>query len=560
MRFGPVPVAAAEGAVLAHALHLPGGRLGKGRRLGPADLDRIAAAGLSEVIVARLEPGDVPEDEAAERIGKALAPDPGAIGLERSAPFTGRVNLYAAATGVLTLDRALIDAVNEIDEAITIATLPPLARLGPRQMAATVKIIPYAAPEAAVAEAERRLSGAGAIGLAGIARRSAGVILTRTPGMADKIVEKGAAAVRARLAGLGLTLAGETVVAHEKEAVAGAIAAAPGEIIVLLTGSATSDRGDVGPGGLIAAGGALTRFGMPVDPGNLLFLGEIGAGVARRPVVGLPGCARSPKLNGADWVLERIACGVAVSDAAIAGMGVGGLLSEIPSRPAPRGRTHAPPERPRVAALVLAAGSSQRMGGTDKLLQEIDGVPLIARVAEAAAEGGADDVLIVLPAKAGPRADAVASIATRRQDGGRRVRVAVNPAPQTGMAGSIVTGLGALGAEIDGVLILLADMPEIGAPEIARLIAAFDPAAGREIIRATAEDGTPGHPVLFGRRFFEALGALSGDRGARDVLAEHGEFTVPVALPGRAALTDLDTPEAWASWRAAHPRAGAHRS
>ena len=89
---------------------------------------------------------------------------------------------------------------------------------------------------------------------------------------------------------------------------------------------------DVAPSAVRLAGGKVTRFGMPVDPGNLLFLGEVG----NRPVIGLPGCARSPALNGADWVLERVMCGVPIGDAEISAMGVGGLLKEIPTRPRPR--------------------------------------------------------------------------------------------------------------------------------------------------------------------------------------------------------------------------------
>ena len=101
----------------------------------------------------------------------------------------------------------------------------------------------------------------------------------------------------------------------------------------------------------------------------------------------------------------------------------------------------------------------------------------------------------------------------------------------------------------DAVVILLADMPEVGAAEIDRLIAAYDPGEGREIVRAVSADGVPGHPVLFGRRFFETLGGLHGDRGAREVLDEAAEFVTEVPT-GRSALVDLDTPEDWAAWRA----------
>jgi molybdenum cofactor cytidylyltransferase len=128
---------------------------------------------------------------------------------------------------------------------------------------------------------------------------------------------------------LGIPLQALREVAHDETALAGALRDLPGEIALILTGSATSDLYDTAPQAVRAAGGTVARFGMPVDPGNLLFLGE----QAGRPVLGLPGCARSPALNGADWVLERLACGVAVTGDDIAAMGVGGLLKEIPSRP-----------------------------------------------------------------------------------------------------------------------------------------------------------------------------------------------------------------------------------
>ena len=103
-------------------------------------------------------------------------------------------------------------------------------------------------------------------------------------------------------------------------------------MVLILTSSATSDIHDTAPAALRLAGGQVSRFGMPVDPGNLLFLGSL----KDKPVIGLPGCARSPALNGADWVLSRVACGVACDGDSFAEMSVGGLLKEIPTRPQPR--------------------------------------------------------------------------------------------------------------------------------------------------------------------------------------------------------------------------------
>lgn len=332
MRFGPVPLALAEGALLAHGLREGEMVLKKGQRLGPAEVAALAGAGLAEVTVARLDPGDVAENDAAARLAAALVPDEAAAGLTRAAPFTGRANLHATAAGLALVDVAAVTALNRVDPGITLATLPPFARVARGLLVATVKIIAYAVPGARL-EAATAIA-AGAVRVAPFRLGSAGLVMTRVAGQAARLNEKGQAAVAARLEGLGMTLAGVEEVAHAAAPLAEALARAPGEAVLVLTGSATSDIRDVGPAALIAAGGRLERFGMPVDPGNLLFLGELRG----RAVIGLPGSARSPVAHGADWVLERVACGLPVTSDDIAAMGVGGLLKEIPSRPQPRER------------------------------------------------------------------------------------------------------------------------------------------------------------------------------------------------------------------------------
>ncbi len=330
MRFGPVRLDQAAGAVLAHSVPLRDGRLRKGAVLGPEDIARLSAAGLAEVTVARLDPGDVPEDQAAGRLAAALVPDPAGQGLALSPAFTGRVNLNATCAGVARIDVARVNALNRIHPAITLATLAPFARVGPGVLTGTVKIIAYAVPEAALRKACE--VAARAVSVLPVIRRSASLVLTEVPGMDARLAAKGRRAVEARLTALGMTLAETRTVPHDTTAVADALRLATGEMLLILTGSATSDLHDTAPEGLRKAGGAVTRFGMPVDPGNLLFTGNLGP----RPVIGLPGCARSPALNGADWVLERLACGLHVGDEEIAAMGVGGLLKEIPIRPQAR--------------------------------------------------------------------------------------------------------------------------------------------------------------------------------------------------------------------------------
>ncbi|QYX55284.1 molybdopterin biosynthesis protein [Roseovarius sp. SCSIO 43702] len=325
MRFGPVPLAEAEGAILAHSERVAEGRLRKGVTLERAHLDALAAAGLREVTVARLEAGDVHEDAAARRL--ALALREGAEGLEATRARMGRVNLLAERAGLVVIDRAAVDAANAVDPVITVATVAPFHGLRAGGMAATVKIIAYAVPETALARAEA--AARGAMRFATPRYGTATLIVTDSvggPGL------KGVDAIAQRLDGFDMTLTETRRTAHEIDALAEAIAAAEGDVVLILTGSATSDIRDTAPEALRRAGGEVTRFGIPVDPGNLSFTGRLGT----RPVVGLPGSARSPVLHGADWVLGRVICDVGLSDSEMAAMGVGGLLKEMPSRPSPR--------------------------------------------------------------------------------------------------------------------------------------------------------------------------------------------------------------------------------
>lgn len=327
MEFGPVPLADALGAILAHSHAVPGGRVRKGRVLTAEDLVRLSAAGLTKLVVARPGPDDVDENAAAARLAAALVPDPTAAGLRLTAASTGRVNAVATGPGILRLDPARINAANAVDPAITVATLPPDARLAEGTLAATVKIIAYAVDAAAL---DRAASVArGAMARAAPSLHNASLILTEM----QAGTEQGVDAIDMRLGRLGVRLDAVSSVEHAEGPLAAALSAATSDLVLVLTASATSDARDVGPAALVAAGGRLDVFGMPVDPGNLLFLGAI----AGRPVVGLPGCARSPAMNGADWVIERVICGHPPRPADIAAMGVGGLLKEIPARGHPRG-------------------------------------------------------------------------------------------------------------------------------------------------------------------------------------------------------------------------------
>ncbi len=331
MIFGPVPVAAAAGAILAHSVRADGRVLKKGTSLGAAHVEALRAAGHVEVTVARLEAGDVPEDEAAAALAAAAC----GPGLRRAVATTGRCNLHAESAGLLRVSARAVDAANAVDEALTLATPPDFARLEAGQLAATAKVIPYAAPRKALDAAVGLLDAA--LTLHPFRPLRTAFVATRTAALKASALDKGIRAVGDRLVSFGSPRPEAAVVDHDSAALADALTAAlrdAPDLLLVLSATATSDRRDVAPAALVAAGGAIERFGMPVDPGNLLVLGRLD-GI---PAVILPGCARSPALNGADWVLERLAARLPVSGADIAGMGVGGLLKEMPGRPHPRER------------------------------------------------------------------------------------------------------------------------------------------------------------------------------------------------------------------------------
>lgn len=326
MHFGEVDVAAAQGAILAHSEALPSGRLRKGVVLGPNEIAELAAAGIARVTVARLDTGDVAEDDAAARLAAAIWSQ--GSGLTTSPAFTGRVNLNATGPGIVALDAGAVNRLNLTDPAITLATLAPFQRVTAGTLVGTVKIIAYGVDGASLARA-CAVAASAQLRVLPVKLHSAGLVMTEVPGQDAKLAAKGRRAIETRLRALGMALSAVVTVPHDETAIATALGRLEGDMLLVLTGSATSDLMDTAPAALRRAGGVVHRFGMPVDPGNLLFHGQLGP----RPVIGLPGCARSPALNGADWVLERYACGLTVTDADIAGMGVGGLLKEIPQRP-----------------------------------------------------------------------------------------------------------------------------------------------------------------------------------------------------------------------------------
>jgi molybdenum cofactor cytidylyltransferase len=529
VKFGPAKPEDAIGGVTVHTLRQGSLVLKKGTTIGPAEVEALKNAGVAQIVVVHLEEGDVSEDVAAASIAQAVAGD--GVTVERA--FTGRANLFASRPGILVVDRAAVNRINDVDEAITFATLSAYKPVVEGEMIATVKLIPFGV-KAELRDTALAAVGASTLRVAPYVVKRVAIVSTMLPGLAPKVIDKTLRVTAERLAPAGAKIIAERRVPHDQAALSAAIQEMldlDPELVIVFGASAIADRRDVIPAALEHVGGTVEHFGMPVDPGNLLLIGN----AAGRPVLGAPGCARSPVENGFDWVLMRLLAGLKVKRSDITGFGVGGLLMEIVTRPQPRvPEPAAVADGANVAAVILAAGRSTRMGGPNKLLAELGGKALVRIVAEQVIASKATSVTVVTGHQSAEVEKALA---------GLKVSFVHNADFATGLASSVKVGIGAVPANAAGAVVCLGDMPLIDARLIDKLIGAFAPDRGG-LISVPVSGGRRGNPVLWSRRFFSELMTLDGDIGARHLIERHADAVVEVAVEGNGAFLDIDTPQA----------------
>ena len=533
MKFGKIPLDQAAGTILAHSTRLTGRIFKKGHILAPEDIVVLQNSGITGVIAARLESEDILEDEAASRISNAIA----GLNIKIGNTFTGRCNLIADADGLINYDKVRLDELNLIDQSITVATLPPYTVVTPRQLIATIKIIPLAVPNNVLKKAEK-IAGSGApiILVSPFQKKRVGLIMSRLPGMKESILDNTLKTVSARVATYGSDITHEIRVNHDQEEVKRAIENMSSlcDILLIFGASAVVDRHDVLPAAVESAGGSVDHFGMPVDPGNLLFIGQRGD----LPIVGMPGCARSPKLNGFDWVLWRLLANIEVSPQDIMLMGSGGLLKEINERGQLRQNSNGANEKAtggeaKVIALILAAGSSTRMGAKNKLLANVIGKPMITHVVDAIRQSMVNSVVVVT----GYEREKIENVLSQRN-----ISFVHNENFKAGLSESLKVGLKEIPDDVDGVLICLGDMPLLTSTIIDNLIKAFDPIEGRSIC-VPINGRKRGNPVLWDKSYLTEMTEIVGDVGAKKLLEKYSDHVFEVSFEEDNVLIDVDTPD-----------------
>lgn len=539
MKFGEIDIDQAHGTLLAHSLKTETVRLKKGQLLGDEEIKLLRQANITRVTAIRLGDQDVEENEAARRISESLRLN----NIRVASASTGRVNFHATQSGLFTADPQLVDAINAIDSSITLATVANYTRTYPGMLVATVKIIPFAVQLSHLQLVQELAVQKTAFGVQHFRPMNIGLIQTCFDFTKESILDKTTSVTKDRIERNNGRLVCEYRTDHNVKSVTEALTKClkQCDMVVLFGASAVCDPNDIFPQAIRAAGGSVKRIGMPVDPGNLLILAECNS----IPVLGAPGCARSPKQNGFDWVLNRLMANIPVDDTAIGLMGVGGLLSEIPMRPSPREQRASKPKSD-IAIAVLAAGRSSRMGNLNKLLATFDGVPLIRRSVEAALNGGGHPVITVL----GHMADDIDRVLYNLP-----IKTVKNESYREGMSTSIKMALDQLAPNVGGLMIHLADMPDISEVHIRTLIEHFIKAEEPSIVRATYS-GQAGNPVILPRTMFPLLHDLTGDSGARFLIKDSNLPVIDVEL-GKAAACDVDTPAALAAaggtWGVTYP-------
>ena len=522
MRFKERAVVRSEGWTLAHSVACGTVRIAKGTLVTPVLINRLVTADIKTIQVFLLDEDDLDENTAARLAAEKIT----GTGLVVELAGRGRANIISTING-LFLPGDGVDTVNAADDAFSAASLTTHSPVRAGQLVATIKLVPYGLPAEKLDNIPCPVP---KLTVKPFQTFSATLIVT-----GDTPTKKTMASLASRIGQVNGQLQTNNPVKHSRETVCSALEQARGgasELILMLGASAISDKRDIFPAGLADAGGELTKLGMPADPGNLLMLGKLG----NQTVIGLPGCARSPALNGFDWVLERFAAREPLDAEILSKMGTGGLLKEPAGRKIPRTATmnqQSLGNKTQAAAIVLAAGKSSRAKNVHKLLSHLGSKTVIQTTV--------DNLLAVKNLKlvtvTGHAAGEIAACLPTHQ-----ISIVHNPGFDQGMGTSLAAGIASLDAAITHAFICLGDMPFVRRATIEKILETAVNTNGAAIF-VPSFHGKRGHPVLWHQQYFGQLTHLTGDGGGKKILRDNFEKVIEVPVDDPGILIDLDTPE-----------------
>ena len=520
-----------KGSILAQSYNLSERKLSKGTLVSKAIVELLNKENIKTILCAVPHENDMDEDAAAEAISNAI--DRNRLFAEEAS--TGRVNFRTPALGVVRYNRELIKKINLVDESIAFSIVEHNQLLAKNDLIATLKIIPFFVSKIYVERVVALLSKHEIFKIHRLEEKKVGFIQTYYAWQKRSIFKATSNVTRSRLDALGCLLEKETLIPHDHESLCSEIKSSldSGAQVLLISGaSAITDRSDYIPKAILSVGGEIIQYGLAVDPGNLLLIGQIG----NTTIIGMPGCARSPKLNGFDWVLQLLMANIPITKEELADMGAGGLLMEIASRPLPRALSKSVNKREkRIMGVILAAGNSTRMGKDNKLLRNVGEASLIRNTAVEMLNSDVDSCSIVL----GYQSDKVAEVIKDLN-----IDLILNPFWQEGQASSLKAALNTLDDTYSDLLIMLGDLPGVKSRHINRVIEEHLLTNNRRSkITIPSFNGKKGNPVIWGRSFFPDLSNLEGDVGGRALFNHHPAAINLLDMDDPAVVTDTDTPE-----------------
>ena len=519
------------GSVIAQTYNLPGKTISKGTFVTSEIVDYFKEGEVQNMICAVPDNGDIHEDEAANIISNAI--DRSHIYIESAS--TGRVNFKSRSLCLVRYKRDLIKKVNLVDESIAFSIVEHNQLLAKNDLIATLKIIPFFTQKKYVDQVISILDKNELFKTHSLNKKEVSLIQTSFEWQKKSMFKATSNVTRNRLEALDCSLNEEKLIRHDYKVLCSEIRSSikSGIDILLISGaSAITDRSDYIPKAILSEGGEIIQYGLAVDPGNLLLVGKIG----KTTIIGMPGCARSPKLNGFDWVLQLLMADIPVVKEELAEMGAGGLLMEIASRPLPRALAkNVNKQEKKIMGVILAAGNSTRMGKDNKLLRNIGDAPLIRNLAIEILKSDLDSCSIVLGYQSDKVADVIKDL---------NVNLILNPLWKEGQASSLRAAINTLDSTYSDLLIMLGDLPGIKSSHINSIIEEHLLTDNRKSkITIPSFKGQKGNPVIWGRSFFHDLSNLEGDVGGRTLFSEHPAAINILEMNDPWVVKDADTPE-----------------